>query len=149
MCSSLVGGTLPSKDLETQLSFIFGCVILDTKLPRYHERVQGIKDCVCLRAWLGSATHHFWLIFPWPEFSHVWGNWYWSPAVFPGGRGHSCGPWLTRLCHHSFLSSFISSPFFCNLSFFTSTLQSWQYSPNVENLRKHLKIHDPVKYFEF
>lgn len=119
--------------------FLFcGFAIFYTRLPCYHERGKGTKDCVCSGTRLVSSTHDFWLTFSWPEFSHMQGKWHWSPAVEDTAVAHdhpSC------LCHSCLLFSFIPAPFLCNLSFLLLQCRTWQCSPSVETLRKLLKIY--------
>ena len=139
----------PFQTMIKRPSFLLSCgtAIFDSRLPHYHKRGRGTEDCLCLRARLRSGTHHFWLTFPWPELGHMWGNWDWSPAACPRARGHSCGPSLARLCCNCFLSSLTLSPWLCNLSFLLLHCKAWWYSQNVESLGKHLKIHNPVKFW--
>lgn len=145
VCFWLVGGTPPGNDLETQLSFILWLCHFwykASKLPwmeKGHEGLMMLKD---------HGTHH-WLTFPWAEFSHMWENWDWGPAVCPDERGHSCGPWLAHLCLNCFLFFFTAFPFLCNLPFSLLQCEVLRYSPRVGNLWKHLKIHNPVKFHEF
>lgn len=147
-CVFVISGWHLSKQWLSFLSSL-GFGIFKTRIPHYRERGEGTEDCMCFRAKLRSGTRHLWLPFPWPEFGHMLGNWDWSPAVCPKGRGHSYGPCLACLCPNCFLSTFTPSACLCNLSFLLLLCRAWQCSQDVEDLRKHLKIQSPVKFYGF